>query len=73
MGTPGILRATYTAWHDVVFSRGFLVMMDFILLLRKGPSVLVGTTSRYYDFGERYNFGQYYDFAELKTGALTAV
>ena len=67
MGTPGILRATYTAWHDVVFSRGFLVMMDFILLLRKGPSVLVGTMSRY------YNFGRYYDFAELETGALTAV
>lgn len=73
MGAPGILRATYTAWHDVVFSRGFLVMMDFILLLRKGPSVLVGTTSRYYDFGERYDFGRYYDFAELETGTLTAV
>jgi len=73
MGTPGILRATYTAWHDVAFSKGFLVMMDFILLLRKGPSVLVDTTSRYYDFGERYDFGRYYDFAELETGALTAV
>lgn len=48
-------------------------MMDFILLLKKGPSVLGGTTSRYYDFGERYDFGQYYDFAELETGALTAV
>lgn len=67
MGTLGILRATYTVWHDVVFSRGFLVMMDFTLLLRKGPSVLVGTTSRHYDFG------RYYDFAELETGALTAV
>lgn len=73
MGTPGILRATYTVWQDVVFSRGFLVMMDSIPLLRKGPSVLVGTTSRYYDFGERYDFGRYYDFAELKTGAPTAV
>lgn len=73
MGAPGILRATYTVWQDVVFSRGFLVMMDFIFLLRKGPSVLVGATSRYYDFGERYNFGRYYDFAELETGALTAV
>ena len=36
-------------------------MMDFIFLLRKCPSVLVGTTSRYYDF------------VELETGALTAV
>lgn len=42
-------------------------MMDFTLLLRKGPSVLVGTTSRHYDFG------RYYDFAELETGAPTAV
>lgn len=47
-------------------------MMDSIPLLRKGPSVLVGTMSRYYVFGERYNFGRYYDFAELETGALTA-
>lgn len=73
MGTLGILRAIYTVWQDVVFSRGFLVMMDSIPLLRKGPSVLVGATSRYYDFGERYNFGRYYDFVELETGALTAV
>lgn len=72
MGTPRILRATHTVWHDVVFSRGFLVMMDFIPLLRKGPSVLVGTTSRYYYFGKRYDFGWYYDFAELETCALTA-
>lgn len=42
-------------------------MMDSVPLLRKGLSVLVGTTSRYYDFG------WYYDFAELETGALTAV
>ena len=69
MGAPGILRATY----DIVFSRGFLAMMDSIPLLRKGSSVLVGTTSWYYDFGERYDFGRYYDFAELKTGAPTAV
>lgn len=47
-------------------------MMDFIPLLRKDPSVLVGTTSRYYYFGKRYDFGWYYDFAELETGALTA-
>jgi|GEM_PF-2892978 hypothetical protein len=73
MGTPGILRATYTVWHDVVFSRGFLVMMDSIPLLRMDPSVLVDTTSWYYNFGERYDFGWYYDSAELETGALTAV
>ena len=48
-------------------------MMDFIPLLRKGPLFLVGITSRYYYFSERYDFGRYYDFAELETGALTAV
>lgn len=48
-------------------------MMDSIPLLRMDPSVLVDTTSWYYNFGERYDFGWYYDSAELETGALTAV